>query len=103
VYRITISRFLEIRPKSVASHLWMIVSVQHYSLFYFLSFRVLTGGVLKMDTGFESGIACDIDGEKEPSYEPQCVTASDISCVNCSIECSIERLCSLILVVLMNT
>lgn len=49
VHRITISRFLEIRPKSVASHLWLIVSVQHYSLFYFLSFTVLTGEVLKKE------------------------------------------------------
>ena len=49
VYRITISRFLEIRPKSVASHLWLIVSVQHYSLFYLLFFRILTSGVLKKE------------------------------------------------------
>lgn len=49
VYRIAISRFLEIRSKNFASHLWLIASVQHYSLFYFLSFRVLTIGVLKKE------------------------------------------------------
>jgi hypothetical protein len=40
VCRLTVTSFSETRPKNVASRLWLIVSVQHYSLFYSLSFRV---------------------------------------------------------------
>lgn len=92
VCRITISRFLEI-TKSVASHLWLIVSVQHYSLFYFLSFRVLTDGVLKKERyGFWIWRCMRYRRRDGAVLRTAGVTASEISRVNCSIECSVRTI-----------
>jgi hypothetical protein len=93
VYRITISRFLETRPKNVASHLWLIVSVQHYSLFYFLSFRVLTDGVMKKERyGFWIWRCIRYRRRDGAILRTAGVTASEISCVNCSVECSVRTI-----------
>jgi hypothetical protein len=93
VCRITISRFLEIRPKNVARHLWLIVSVQLYGLFYFLTPRVLTDGVLKKERyGFWIRRCIRYRRRHGAILRTAGVKASEISCVNFSIECPVPTI-----------